>query len=65
VGKPEGKRATGILRYWSENNIKIYHKEIVGMYGLKWSGWGQGQMTDSCEHENETADSTKYWEIYD
>jgi hypothetical protein len=29
------------------------------MFGLDWSGWGQGQMADSCEHGNEPSDSTK------
>ena len=66
VGKPEGKRPHGRLRYRWEDNIKmIFGKWDVGTYtGLIWLRIGTGGV-GTCECGNEPSYSIKCREFRD
>lgn len=48
IGKPEWKR----LKWGSDDNIKIYLRDLTGRYGLNSCDSGYLQVKGSCEHGN-------------
>ena len=61
VGKPNGKKPTGIHRYRWEVNTKM----AVQGTGCEGAGWsrlapGRGQVTGARKHGHEFSDSAKY-----
>ena len=64
MGKPEGKGPFGRPKRKWEDNIEIYlQKNWMGGRRLDWSGSGQGQAADCCEHDNEPSSFTKLREL--
>jgi hypothetical protein len=60
VGKSEGKRPRGRLRYRRVDNIKVDLREI-GWDGMDWIDLAQGSVEGSCEHSTEPSGSIKCW----
>jgi hypothetical protein len=64
VGKSEGKNHLEDPGVDGSIILMLIFKKFCG-YGLNGSGWGQGQVTDFCEHGKETSGFVKYGEILD
>jgi hypothetical protein len=45
--------------------LKWIFKKWNGGHGVDWSGWGQWQLADCCEHGNEPLGSVKGGEFLD
>jgi hypothetical protein len=62
VGKHEEKIPLGRPRIRWEDNIKMYHREIVlvrvHMHACLWTG--EGPVAGSCEHGNEPSGSPNF-----
>jgi hypothetical protein len=55
-GKSEGKRLLGKPRHRWMDNIKMDPREI---------GWDGMYCIDLAVGDNESSDSTKYWEVFE
>jgi hypothetical protein len=64
VGKPEREKPVGRAKLRWEDNIKMGVRSLVGWHELDLSGLGQGEVSGSCEHDNEPSvfiDVKKYF----